>query len=184
MSDYIRLENEHHNYWAYSPATWGPYYNETWCSPGGINNAKVQLIIGTIRQNAHLFEGRPVFIGGGLLQPWHSWDIDLYIEGGWTAGSKQMLEWCVNLGFQHQIFIDAKLVSKFADVRVWQDTRKVETFTTLVFSNKFKSKTGINSLKQYTPYRDVFATQQTIPFEKNVTMDELGFVYEYGVQIL
>ena len=184
MSAYIPVKHDQDTYWAHSPSSWGPYHNETWCSPGGINHPKVQLIIGTIRQNAHLFEGRSVFIGGGLLQPWHSWDIDLYIEGGWTPGSKQMSEWCVSLGFQHQLFMDVKLVSKFADVRVWQDTRKVETFTTLVFSNQFKNREGFNSLQKYTPYKDMFATQQTIPFEKNITMDKLGFVYEYGIQIL
>lgn len=184
MSAFIPVEREDKNYWAKTNSTWGPYHNDMWCSPGGINNPKVQLIIGTIRQNAHLFEGRPVYIGGGLLQPWHSWDIDLYIEGDWTPGSKQMLEWCVSLGFQHQIFMDVKLVSKFADVRVWQDTRESHTFNTIVFDKEFKSQTGKNNMKDYVPYRDCYMTQQTIPFEKNVTMDGLGFQYEYGVQIL
>ena len=184
MRDYIPVEREERNLWGYSKTTWGPYTNELWCSPGGLNNPKVQLIIGTIRQNAHLFEGRPVYIGGGLMQPWHSWDIDLYIEGGWSPGAKQMLEWCVSLGFQHQIFLDVKLVTKFADVRVWQDTRKVETFSTLVFSNHFRSVTGNNSLADYVPYRDCYITEQSIPFKKNITMDSLGFQYQYGIQIL
>lgn len=184
MSEYIPVENENALYVGKSETEWGPYSNDEWYSPGGINNPIVQLIIGSIRQNSHLFGGRPVYIGGGLLQPWHSWDIDLYIEGDWFPGAKEMLEWCVSLGFQHKIFIDAKLVTKFADVRVWQDTRKVETFKTRIFSNKFKTPTKQGEFKDYTPYRDVYETTHTIPFEKNVAMDKLGFVYEYGVRIL
>jgi hypothetical protein len=164
---------------------WGEFHRKDWYAPGGVEHPLSKQIITEIQNNKHLFEGRQVWIGGGLLQPWYSWDIDLFIEGEWSEGAKQMLEWCAGLGFYYGVFIDVKLVTKYADVRLWQDTRDIVKFKSYIHSPEIyiEGKQSEGAL-MYVPYKDVYVVDSQIPVDKNLQKDSEEFLYNYGIRIL
>lgn len=164
---------------------WGQHSRNEWYSPGGLGHPLVARIIAEIQANEHLFEGRKIFIGGGVLQPWHSWDIDVFIEGEWSPSVRAALEWVAGLGFHYGVFVDVRLVEAYADVRLWQDTRKVVKFKSYTHSIDFHVD-GVNKAenRDYEPYRDIYVTNSQIPVAKNLEMDDKGFKYNYGIRIL
>lgn len=164
---------------------WGTEERDQWFAPGSIQHPLTSRIISEIQANWQLFEGRDVWIGGGVLQPWYSWDIDLFIEGQPSDGAKYMLEWCAGLGFYYGVFIDVKLVTKYADVRLWQDTRKVIKFKNYIHSPEFyRDGVQSDSIKSYVKEGDLWTVDSQIPVDKNLENDAKGFKYNYGIRIL
>ena len=85
---------------------YGEFVGNEWFGVGGPNHPLIQKIIKEIREipNINVFD---VFITGGILEDWITWDLDVILTGSYQPKHLiKILRDIVKIGFDYHIYID------------------------------------------------------------------------------
>tara|TARA_R110000823_G_scaffold187834_1_gene319965 strand:- start:250 stop:858 length:609 start_codon:yes stop_codon:yes gene_type:complete len=83
------------------------FANDTWYGVGGIENHICQLILARIKDEVEFLDEYELFVHGGILENWLTWDMDLYFIGPYEPEKiKSILSAITKIGFDEQLFCD------------------------------------------------------------------------------
>jgi len=164
---------------------YGDHIANEWYSPGGPKHPLFQANLRAVKSKPELFEGYNLHITGGLLEDWHSWDVDWALTGPWDPTRiKDALEWIIECGYEHRLWPDATYSEEFFDINEYQ-MGKVEPKQDWLYhtSNKF-SKGGVaKNLDHYIEIDGLYRSICKYPFPKNLEKIDVGYKYQQPLKI-
>lgn len=85
----------------------GPYSNDEWYGIGGIKNPIFQLIVARINDEVEFIEEFELFVHGGILEDWITFDADLFLIGPYEPEKiKSILDHIIKIGFEENLLCD------------------------------------------------------------------------------
>jgi hypothetical protein len=163
----------------------GEYKADYWFGADNINAPIVQNVINRVKSRPELFEGFELYIIGGILEGWLTWDIDWVLIGPYNPSKiKQALHWITAVGFDAGLYPDVTYTDKIFDVNDWQNTKETQRLTIYRTSNLF-IKNGIETknLSHYFPKDGLYTYQETYPLKKQIERLEQGYKYQKPFKI-
>ena len=89
---------------------YGHLVARNWFGVGGVSHPLVQSILADI-VDSKLTTSFDIYLAGGILQDWITWDMDMVLVGPFDpSGVRDALEVAVRAGFQHHLFVDIHFV--------------------------------------------------------------------------
>lgn len=169
----------------YGNITYGPYTGDEWIAVGGWQNPIFQQNLKAVKSKPELFEGFNLYVIGGLLEDWQSWDVDWVLTGPYDPiRIKAALNWITECGFNHKIWPDATYVTEIFDIRAWQDGEIESKEDWLYHLSNFFTKDGVQKdLSNYESIDGIYRNLNPYPFSKNIERHEQGYNYHHPIQI-
>ena len=164
--------------------TYGNYSNDTWYSVGGWNHPRFKAYLKEVKALPNLFEGFNLYVTGGLLEDWHSWDIDWVLTGPYEPEKiKMAMQWITMLGFKHKLYPDIHYSKEIFSLYDWQNNGTEYSDWLYELSNVF-IKNGLKSDTSFMePIDGMYRRWNNYPFEKNIKKHTEGYKYSKPVQI-
>lgn len=164
---------------------YGKYTANEWFSLGGPKHPLFQANLRAVKSKPELFEGFNLYITGGLLENWHSWDVDWALVGPYEPARIQAaLDWIIECGYEHRLWPDATYSQEFFNIWDWQ-FGKIEPKEDWLYhmSNQF-SKAGVKkNLDHYKQIDGFYKTICKYPFPKNLEKIQAGYQYQQPLKI-
>jgi hypothetical protein len=164
----------------------GNYTGDTWYGISEYNHPLLLNNVWQVVSKPELFEGFELYIVGGILEGWLTWDIDWAVVGPYQPEKiKPILDWITEVGFKVGLYPDVTYAETLMDLHEWQKTGICEDRWIWRNSNSF-SKNGAQpkNLSNYEPIDGLWRYWQPCPFQKNLDMDAKGHKYKKPVKIL
>ena len=162
---------------------YGNYIGYKWYGFTSYEDPLVKKCISEITRNSEIFEGYELYVTGGILEGWLTWDLDLILYGPYNPTKiKNALNHIVKIGFKNHIYTDpqyqksipwhANNVERDED-RVWHISNKfIKEGNELNLSNYIKVENGL------------YKHKQQIPYKKQVIKMKEGHEYQHPIKIL
>lgn len=165
--------------------TLGPYSADKWYGINDLNHPKNQIIIEQILMKPELLEGFEIYVVGGILEGWLTWDIDLAIIGPYEPKKiKKIMHHMCSIGFENGIYPDVTYADKVFDLHDWQKTGHCDSRWLYRLSNYFSKDGEIFNMKNYQVTDEgLFKYFSMCPLPKNVEKDADGHKYKKPVRI-
>lgn len=164
----------------------GDRIREIWYGFDDFNHEKVQANIAEVISKPHLFKGFDLYIMGGILEGWLTWDIDWFLVGPYMPDKiKEVFNWIEEVGFKHGIYPDNTYSKKLVSLNHWQNTRKFEAGWHYKNSNLFIKEGKRANMSNYEKTDNGLYKRWTdAPFAKNIKMDKKGHKYKKPIKII
>ena len=164
---------------------YGKYSGNTWIAVDGFEDPIFQENLQSVKSKPELFEGFNLYVIGGLLEDWKSWDVDWVLTGPYDPTRiKAALDWITKCGFDHHIWPDASYLTEIFDIRAWQDGEIESKEDWLYHLFNFFTKDGLQQDLSYFESIDGFYRNlNPFPTQKNLEKHEQGYKYHHPVQI-
>ena len=99
MSEYYRYEGR---------IQLGDRVGDEWFGFTDINHPYLQDMIAEILESKELFEGYNLWIVGGIIEGWMTWDMDWVVTGPYDPIKVQeLLLFITDIGFKYKVYPDA-----------------------------------------------------------------------------
>mgnify|MGYP003142972003 CR=1 FL=1 len=116
---------------------YGNHIGYKWYGFTSYEDPIVKKCISEITRNSEVFEGYELYVTGGILEGWLTWDVDFSLHGPYNpARIKKALNHIIEIGFKNHIY------NKFI-----KDGNKLD------LSNYIKVEEGLYKHKQMIPYK-------------------------------
>lgn len=163
---------------------YGPYTNDVWYSVGGWNHPRFQAYLNDVKGCYNLFRGLNLYVTGGLLEDWHSWDIDWVITGHYDPLKIQMAMHCiVDRGFHHKLYPDVHYSQRLYSNYDWQRGGPGYEDWFYEISNTFIREGVKADMSFMEPVDGMYRRWLSMPGEKNLQKHKEGYKYKQPVQI-
>lgn len=164
---------------------YGEYHGNEWHAVEGFENPLFQQNLEAVKSKPELFKGFSLYVIGGLLEDWKSWDVDWVLTGPYDPiRIKSALDWITKCGFEHKIWPDATYSHEIFDIREWQDGHiKSKKDWLYHYSNYFTKDAVQKDLSHYEYIDGLYRNLNSYPFTKNIEKNNIGYKYHHPVQI-
>ena len=163
---------------------YGEYSGDYWYGIGGPTNAIWRRVQERIIAEA---EAGPfsVFVLGGLLEDWVTWDGDIFLIGPYQPKNiKRILDTIIRIGFEEHFYLDATYQDKLWPIHKSHKWIKDEPYHVSEISNHF-SKDGKKKDTQDYEYRDgLYHRTQYLPYNKHWANKLKGYRYKKPIQLI
>jgi len=178
---------------------YGNFRANNWFSIGGFRHPLFRAIC---RDLAHQFtrgivdlSNHEVFVCGGLLEPWMSWDIDMVVIGEPNNDAKRLMYELKRLGFLYHLYIDVNLQQDLQGINLncgglssWD--QKKFTYDAFEIANKW-GRSELDGSNQVTEVYDwqpmpngLYKRRITYPFDKNLSkFRQDGYIYHTPIKL-
>lgn len=165
---------------------YGDHSGDTWYGISDHNHPILLRNITEVVSKPELFEGFQLYVVGGILEGWLTWDIDWTLVGPYEPERiKLALDWLTGVGFKHSLYPDVCYTEELMDLYAWQQGSHLEDRWIYRLSNTFvKNGTQTKDLSNYEPIDGMWRYWQTCPFIKNIQKDSEGHKYKKPIRIL
>lgn len=164
---------------------YGEFTNSEWIGVGGPEHPVVKKIIEEI-QNIPKIDDFDVFILGGILEDWVTWDLDVVITGEFKPKHLQrLLREIVKIGFDNKFYIDAVFKEKLwrIDLMTPEDLLYEQSWI-WEYSNMFKRNDEWIQKFKFYPDHGLFRRLYYFPLPKHVDKINQGYKYKKPLQIV
>ena len=163
----------------------GEYTADRWFGVDDINSPIVQSVINKVKSKPELFEGFSLYIAGGILEGWLTWDIDWALVGPYKPSQiRRAMHWITAVGFEAGIYPDVTYAEELFDLHEWQRTRECDDRYLYRTSNLFiKNGEMPKDLSDYEAIDGMYRMWYNCPFEKNINKDAEGHKYKKPLKI-
>ena len=157
-----------------------------WYGFDDYNHSQVQANIKEVISRPELFKGFELYITGGILEGWLTWDIDWAIVGPYQPQKiKKIFKWIIEIGFEHNIYPDVTYAKKLFDLHDWQNGGVCEDRWIYRQSDTFVKEGVRQDLSNYIKVEDDFYKYWcTCPFDKNIEMNSKGYRYKKPIRVI
>ena len=163
----------------------GDLIGDLWYCIRGIDDPKVVDNINRIKMQQELFKGFELWIVGGVVEGWHTWDIDWVVTGPYQPKKiKKILDWIIEVGFDLGIYPDATYVEEVMDLHEWQNSGICKDRWIWKNTNVYGANGRIHKNPKYHEMDGLWRRWAQCPYKKNVDMDAKGHKYHKPVKIL
>ena len=85
----------------------GEHVGNKWYGIGGIKNPIFELLIARIRDEVRFLDEYELFVHGGILEDWLTYDADFFLTGPYDPGKiKSILKHIIKIGFEEKLLCD------------------------------------------------------------------------------
>ena len=166
---------------------YGNYTGNVWYGFKDVYHPQVQNNIQTVLSKPELFNGFELYLTGGILEGWLTWDLDWSIVGPYHPERiKKVIDWITQVGFKQGIYPDVTYAEEIFDLFEWQQTRVCKD-RWIYKSSNFFSKNGeeTNDLSNYIlTDAGLYKFWAVCPFQKNIEKDQSGHKYQKPLKLL
>ena len=172
---------------------YGRFKGSKWFAIGGYRHPLFKAITREIEwlygQNKYNIRDYTIYVCGGLLEDWVSWDVDMVLVGKRNSDAFEILSALKEIGFRYRVYIDANLQETAEGVLMNcggmkdYDGREL-TIAAYEISNRFV-KDGDVSVYDW-PLGDYMLHERELvyPFTKNlVKYKKEGYLYRPPITI-
>jgi hypothetical protein len=164
---------------------YGEFIGNSWLGIGGPEHPVIKKIITEI-QNILDINHFDVFIIGGILEDWITWDLDVVITGEFKSYKlKKILGEIVKIGFENQFYIDVVYKENIWRVdKMTKESSNIERNCIWEYSNVFRRND--EWIKKYIFYLDegLYRRLYYLPQFKHIKMINQGYRYKEPLQIV
>ena len=168
----------------------GKYSSDEWYGFYDRFHPKITENIKEILTKPKLFKDFELYVVGGILEDWLTWDMDLAIVGKYKPEKHeqiiQALDWIMECGFKHKIYPDCTFSEKLFDLHKWQGTGRLAHRwiyrNTLEFTKNGKPK----PLQHYLEVKPggLYRHWMKCPYDKNEEKSKEGYKYSKPVRLI
>jgi|TARA_B110000967_G_C18591545_1_gene414701 hypothetical protein len=145
------------------------YKKQGWIGIGGIEHPLYKQLIDNIESRLPEYHKKyDIWVVGGLLQDWLSWDIDLVITGGDIRNNREIhtiMDTIIKCGFDMAMYCDVCYTRKLWDPTVDEVTYSMDK-ELLSITDKCIINGEKLDLSHYIPEGDLFKRTDTFPPDK------------------
>ena len=164
---------------------YGEFVGNEWFGVGGPNHPLIQKIIKEIQEipNINVFD---VFITGGILEDWITWDLDVILTGSYQPKHLiKILRDIVKIGFDNHTYIDVVFKETLWRIDLMKPESLNEDKSWIwEYSNIFKKNDEWIRKYQFYPENGLFKRYNVLPFKKHLDKISEGYTYKKPVQIV
>jgi hypothetical protein len=145
------------------------YKKQGWIGIGGIEHPLYKQLIDNIESRLpEYYKKYDIWVVGGLLQDWLSWDIDLVITGGDIRNNREIhtiMDTIIKCGFDMGMYCDVCYTRKLWDPTVDEVTYSMDK-ELLSITDKCIINGEKLDLSHYIPEGNLFKRTDTFPPDK------------------
>ena len=161
---------------------YGDYVSHKWYGFNSKDHPIVQDFLNEVLSKPHLFKDYELYLTGGILEGWMTWDVDMCLCGPFHKKRiKEILNWIIGTGFRHHIYADVIFADYVYNVNSLDVGRRW-----VYHISDFFEKNG--EVKDYSNYKKVeeglYINEQPIPYEKQLTKMKEGHIYKDPIRLI
>lgn len=164
----------------------GKYKSDTWYGIDSFENERFQTFLEEVKSKPELFDQHELYLTGGILEDWITWDVDLAITGPYIPSKiLSAMTWITLLGFKHGIYPDVVYVDELFDLHEWQKDSSGASVEKWVYQlDSTFIKDGIEKDMGEGQWRDgLYRRWLTFPYQKNYEAILDGHLYKKALKI-
>jgi len=162
---------------------YGNHIGYKWYGFTSYEDPIVKKCISEITRNSEVFEGYELYVTGGILEGWLTWDVDFSLHGPYNpARIKKALNHIIEIGFKNHIYTDPQ----YQHTKSWNanDVNWREDWVWHV-SNKFIKDGNKLDLSNYIKVEEgLYKHKQMIPYKKQRIKMKEGHKYHQPIKLL
>jgi hypothetical protein len=168
---------------------YGPFKRSIWLAVPNVSHPLFKALMAEIKAIDHLKNGYNIYIFGGILEDWLSWDIDMAITGEYNSEVlKNLMQKILEISFNRGIYIDLKYIldSKVFDFNEWllDENLNMIEYQVVEYSDSFlrnavSQKFSNIELRDGLWHRTIY-----LPSSKQLSKYEQGYKYKSPIQII
>lgn len=168
---------------------YGPFNRSLWLAITNTTHPLFEALLNDLKGIEHFKEGYNLYVFGGLLEDWLSWDIDVAITGEYRPDViKLLMHKILEISFKYAIYIDLKFIlnSDVFDFRKWlQDSNmNIIEYQVVEYSNTF-IKNGVRQKFDNIEFKDeLWHRSIYLPSRKQLSKMEEGYYYASPIKII
>ncbi len=174
-------------YETYHHLGWIKYYGFSeyyWYTVGGPKHPLFKYLVEKIKQRTN--DDYEIYIIGGILEPWVSWDVDVVITGGTynPRSIKYNMEAIVRTGFEIKIFCDAHYQEQLWRIDRWSKDLPncAGKHTCYELANCFE-RDGEVIYYDFEPVDGIYRRTWEVPLPKHYEKKEEGHIYKPPIKV-
>jgi len=166
---------------------YGPYSQKFWYGLGSEKNPIwkwIQYRIQKETPNQDIFD---IYVLGGLLEEWITWDGDIFLFGPYAPDKiKETIHTIVKIGFEEHFYLDVTYQNKMWPIHKPNEWVRDEQYGVCEISNHFINKeTGVTSNPDIYEYKDgLYQRVQILPYKKHWDNHLTGYTYKEPIKII
>jgi len=160
---------------------YGGYSSNIWYGIPSIEHPLFKTLIDRINSEVEYLEEFELYIIGGALEEWVSWDIDFVLVGEYQPDKvKSIFQKIVEIGFGMGIYTDLHYQKK---LRIWSKLKSSEEVEVWHLSNTFTKNNHTKVYKNHTPMDGLYKTTIKYPVKKVLERIKEGYKYKSPIKI-
>lgn len=163
----------------------GEFIESQWIGVGGPEHPVIKKIIREIQEIPKIDEFN-VYILGGILEDWVTFDLDVVLTGELKPNYLQrILREIVKIGFDNHFYIDVVFKEKLWRIDLMTpENHQEEQGWVWEYSSLFKRNDELIQKFRYYPENGIFKRYYWLPFPKHIEKINSGYRYKKPVQIV
>jgi|TARA_R110000744_G_scaffold81902_2_gene160917 hypothetical protein len=156
------------------------YKQKGWYAVGGPQHPLFRTFISRIISESKYVSEYKLYVIGGVLEEWLSWDIDFAITGEYNSYKlKEVFETILRIGYDLRIFPDMHFQESLWRVDLYsKDELGPEKHDCWRLSNVFARDGEYQDLSNFVYEDGLYKQSISYPFPKHVKRKEEGYVYK------
>lgn len=164
----------------------GKYKSDTWYGIDTFENERFQAFLEEVKSKPELFDQHELYLTGGILEDWITWDVDLAITGPYIPSKiLSAMTWITHLGFKHGIYPDVVYVDELFDLHEWQKDSSEASVEKWVYilSDSFV-RDGVKKDMSGGEWQDgLYRNRLTFPYQNNIDAIAEGHLYKKALRV-
>ena len=165
---------------------WGNYKADTWNGIDSLQNKVFQEFLRDIKNSPHLFEQHNLYLAGGILENWTTWDVDFAITGPYSPSRiLPAMTWITHLGFKYGVYPDVVYIDELFDLHEWQQKTNRDFTEKWVYllSDTFIKDGEKKDMSGGEWIDGLYRVLYTFPYSKNYDAILNGHHYKKAIKI-
>lgn len=168
---------------------YGPFKRSIWLAIPNDTHPLFHALLNDLRAIEEFTHGYSLYVFGGILEDWVSWDIDVAITGEYRPDIlKSLMHKILDVSFKRGIYIDLKFIleSEVFDFSKWlQDSGlNLIEYQVVEYSEKFL-KNGVSQKFDNIRFIDgLWHRSIYLPSRKQLSKMEEGYHYASPIKII
>jgi hypothetical protein len=156
------------------------YKQKGWYAVGGPQHPLFRTFVSRIVSESKYVSEYKLYVIGGVLEEWLSWDIDFAITGEYNSYKlKEVFETILRIGYDLRIFPDMHFQESLWRVDLYsKDELGPEKHDCWRLSNVFARDGEYQDLSNFVYEDGLYKQSISYPFPKHVKRKEEGYVYK------
>jgi hypothetical protein len=168
---------------------YGPFKRSVWLAIPNQSHPLFHALINDLRAIEEFAHGYSLYVFGGILEDWLSWDIDVAITGEYRPEIlKPLMHKILDVSFKRGIYIDLKFIlnSDVFDFRDWlRDSEMMLTeYVVIEYSDKFLKNGVSQEFNNISEMDGLWRRSIYLPSRKQLSKMEEGYHYASPIKII
>lgn len=168
---------------------YGPFKRSIWLAIDNHSHPLFRALMDDLRAIEEFSHGYSLYVFGGILEDWLSWDIDVAITGDYRPEIlKPLMHKILDVSFKRGIYIDLKFIlnSDVFDFRDWlrDSEMMLREYQVIEYSDKFLKNGVSQDFNNIMEIDGLWRRSIYLPSRKQLSKMEEGYDYASPIKII